>query len=101
MEQYPCAAMNYPTCPEVTKADGDEICRWQRFLQGLETAMQDRATHLIFKKFNTLGGYIAETIQKIGESLSSPAPEATRPRALSLKGKCYATRPTPKRCRVF
>ena len=29
--------------------------------------MQDRAMHLIFKKFSTLGGYIAENIKKIEE----------------------------------
>jgi hypothetical protein len=93
--------MNYPTGPEVIMADCEEICRWRRFLQGPETAMQDRVMHLIFKKSNTLGGYIAENIKKIEEQFSSPAPEATRPWVLSLKGKCYATRPKPKRCRVF
>ena len=39
MQQYPCAAMNYPTSPEVIKADCEEICRWWRFLQGLERPM--------------------------------------------------------------
>ena len=29
--------------------------------------MQDRLMHLIFKKFNTVGGYIAENIKKIEE----------------------------------
>jgi hypothetical protein len=78
MEQYPCAAMDYPTSSGVIKADCEEICRWWRFLQGLETAVQDRVMHLIFKKFNTPGGYIAENTKKIEESFSSPAPEATR-----------------------
>jgi hypothetical protein len=67
MEQYPCAAMNYPTSPAVIEADCEEISHWWRFLQGLETAMQDRVMHLIFKKFNTLGGYIAENIKKTEE----------------------------------
>jgi hypothetical protein len=67
MEQNPGAVMNYPTSPEVIKADCEEIRRWWRFLQGLETAMQDRVMHMILKKFNTLGGYIAENIKKIEE----------------------------------
>jgi hypothetical protein len=67
MEQYPCAAMNYPTSPEVIRADCEEICRWWRFLQGLETARQDGVMRLIFKKFNTVGGYIAANIKKIEE----------------------------------
>lgn len=79
MERYPCAAMNYPTRPEGIKADCEEICRWWRFVKGPETAVQDRVMHSIFKKFNTLGGYIAENIEKIEELFSSPAPEATRP----------------------
>jgi|HubBroStandDraft_6_1064221.scaffolds.fasta_scaffold4722899_1 hypothetical protein len=29
--------------------------------------MQDRVMHLIFKKFDTLGSYIAENIKKIEE----------------------------------
>jgi hypothetical protein len=29
--------------------------------------MQDHVMHLTFKKFNTLGGYIAENIKKIEE----------------------------------
>jgi hypothetical protein len=29
--------------------------------------MQDRVMHLIFKKFDTLGNYIAENIKKIEE----------------------------------
>jgi hypothetical protein len=65
MEQYPCAAMNYPTSPEVAKADCEEFCRWWRFLQGRRTAMQDRVMHLIIKKFDTLRSYIAENIKKI------------------------------------
>jgi hypothetical protein len=93
--------MNYPAIPEVIKADCEQICRWWRFLKGPETTMQDRVMHLIFNKFNTLGGYIAENIKKIEEQFSSPAPEATRPWVLSLKGECYATRPTPTRFRVF
>jgi hypothetical protein len=63
--------------------------------------MKDRVMHLIFEKFNTLSGYIAENIKKIDAQFSSPAPEATRPWVLSLKGECYAARPTPKRRRVF
>jgi len=55
------------TISEVIKADCEQICRWWRFLQGPEIAMQDRVVHLIFKKFNTLGGYIAENIKKIEE----------------------------------
>jgi hypothetical protein len=47
--------------PRSDKADCDEICRWWRFLQGLETAMQDRVMYLTFKKLDTLGGCIAET----------------------------------------
>jgi len=57
--------MNYPTSPEVIEADCEEICRRWRFLQGLVTAMQDHVMHLIFKKFNTLGGYIPENMKKI------------------------------------
>jgi hypothetical protein len=40
-------------------------------------------------------------IEKIEEKFSSPALEATRLWVLRLKGKCDATRPTPKRFRVF
>jgi hypothetical protein len=58
MEQYPCPAMNYPASPEAIKADCEEICR-------VTNSMQDRVIHLIFKKFNTLGGYIPENIRKI------------------------------------
>jgi hypothetical protein len=39
--------------------------------------------HLIFKKFNTLDGYIAENLKKIEELFSLPALEATRPWVLS------------------
>jgi hypothetical protein len=49
----------------VAKADCEEFCRWWRFLQGLETANQDRVMHLIIKKFDTLRSYIAENIKKI------------------------------------
>jgi hypothetical protein len=42
MEQYPCAAMNYPTSPEVVEADYEE-------------------------KFDTMRSYIAENIMKIEE----------------------------------
>jgi len=57
--------MNYSSIPEVIKAVCEQIYRWWRFLQGPETAMQDRVEHLFFKKFNTLGGYTAEIIRKI------------------------------------
>jgi len=67
IEQYRCAAMNYPTSPQVTTADCEENCRWWRFLRGLETAMQHRFMHLIFTKFDTLGSYIAENMKKIEE----------------------------------
>jgi hypothetical protein len=61
MEQYPCAAMNYPTSPEVVKGQLRRELPLVAISPGAETAMQDCVMDLIFKRFNTLSGCIAET----------------------------------------
>jgi hypothetical protein len=67
MEQYPCAAMNYPTGPEVIRPIAKRSAAGDDFSKVWRQAMQDRVMHLIFKKFNTLGGYIAENLTKLEE----------------------------------